>query len=195
MYNEMEGKKAGSMDDRRLVERSAKNDMNAFRLLVLRYQRMVFSYLGHFLFSSQVVEDLSQETFMKAYRNISDFNFGKGASFSTWLITIARNLAINERAKARRRKEYFDGVTDRDRSGDEHGPQQILEKRRLKARIHAAINRLPEQFHNAVVLSYFEELSLEEIAVIEGCQVGTVKSRVFRGKQLLRQILESENGL
>ena len=150
MYNEVEGEKAGSMDDRRLVERSAKSDMNAFRLLVLRYQRMVFSYLGHFLFPSQVLEDLSQETFMKAYRNLSDFHFGKGASFSTWLITIARNLALNERAKARRRKEYFDGITDQDRSGDEHGPQQILEKRRLKARIHAAINRLPEQFHAAV---------------------------------------------
>ena len=182
------------MDDRRLVERSAKSDMNAFRLLILRYQRMVFSYLGHFLFPSQVIEDLSQETFMRAYRNISDFDFGKGASFSTWLITIARNLAINERAKTRSRKEYFDGVSDQDRSGDERGPEQILEKRRLRARIHAAINRLPEKFHTAVVLSYFEELSLEEIAAIEGCPVGTVKTRIFRGKQLLRQILESENG-
>jgi RNA polymerase sigma-70 factor (ECF subfamily) len=195
MYNEVEGEKAGSMDDRRLVEQSAKSDMNAFRLLILRYQRMVFSYLGHFLFPSQVIEDLSQETFMRAFRNISDFDFGRRASFSTWLITIARNLAINERAKAMRRKEYLDGVLDQDRSGDEHGPQQILEKRRLKARIHAAINRLPEQFHTAVVLSYFKELSLEEIAAIEGCREGTVKSRIFRGKQLLRQILESEKGL
>ncbi len=58
-----------------------------------------------------------------------------------------------------------------------------------------AISRLPEKFHTAVILSYFDELSLEEIAQIEDCPVGTVKSRVFRGKQILRQILEKENML
>jgi RNA polymerase sigma-70 factor (ECF subfamily) len=86
------------MDDRFLTEQSAKGNKNAFRLLVLRYQRMVFSFLGKF-FQVQVQEDLAQETFLRAYRHIADFDAEKGASFSTWLITIARNLAINERAK------------------------------------------------------------------------------------------------
>jgi len=84
---------------------------------------------------------------------------------------------------------------DENQGRNEKSPQEILEQRRLKSRIHEAISRLPEKFHTAVILSYFDELSLEEIAQIEDCPVGTVKSRVFRGKQILRQILEKEIGL
>lgn len=182
------------MDDRFLAERSAKGNKNAFRLLVLRYQRMVFSFLGKFLFRTQVLEDLAQETFLRAYRNIANFNADKGASFSTWLITIARNLAINEQAKKRRR-EHPGRFMDMNQDYSEESPEDILEKRSLYSRIHNAINSLPEKFHAAVVLSYIDELSLEEIAQIEECPVGTVKSRVFRGKQILRQILERENVL
>lgn len=156
---------------------------------------MVFSFLGKFLFQTQVLEDLSQETFLRAYRNIEDFNVEKGASFSTWLITIARNLAINEQAKRKRRREHPGRLMDMNQDYNEEGPKDILEKRSLYTRVHNAINRLPEKFHTAVVLSYFDELSLEEIAQIEECPVGTVKSRVFRGKQILRQILERENVL
>ena len=183
------------MDDRFLVEQSAQNNTDAFRLLILRYHRMVFSYLGNFQLPVQILEDLAQETFLRAHRNIPDFNFEKGASFSTWLITIARNLAINEKAKMSRRKEHSSGLRDENHGRNEKGPQEILEQRRLKSRIHDAISRLPKKFHTAVILSYFDELSLEEIAQIEDCPVGTVKSRVFRGKQILRQILEKENVL
>jgi len=183
------------MDDRLLVEQSAQNNMDAFRLLILRYQRMIFSYLRNFLLPMQVQEDLAQETFMRAYRNITDFDSEKGASFSTWLIKIARNLAVNEMAKMRRRKAHSGGFRDEDHGRNEKSPQEILEQRHFKSRIHDAISRLPEKFHTAVVLSYFDELSLEEIAEIENCPVGTVKSRVFRGKQILRQILERENML
>jgi RNA polymerase sigma-70 factor (ECF subfamily) len=77
----------------------------------------------------------------------------------------------------------------------EESPQDILEKRNLNSRVHNAINRLPEKYYTAVILSYFDEFSIEEISQIEGCPVGTVKSRVFRGKQILRQILEKENVL
>ena len=183
------------MDDRLRVEQSAQNNTDAFRLLILRYQRMVFSYLRNFRLPVQVLEDLAQETFLRAYGNINDFDSEKGASFSTWLITIARNLAINEKAKMSRRKEHADGLRDENHRRNENSPQEILEQRRLKSRIHDAISRLPEKFHTAVILSYFDELSLEEIARIEDCPVGTVKSRVFRGKQILRQILEKENVL
>jgi RNA polymerase sigma-70 factor (ECF subfamily) len=143
---------------------------------------MVFSYLGNFLLPVQVLEDLAQETFLRAYRNITDFDFEKGTSFSTWIITITRNLAINEKAKMSRRKEHSDRFRDENHGRNEKSPQEILEQRRLKSRIHDAISRLPEKFHTAVILSYIDELSLEEIAQIEDCPVGTVKSRVFRGK-------------
>jgi RNA polymerase sigma-70 factor (ECF subfamily) len=183
------------MDDRLLVEQSVQNNTDAFRFLILRYQRMVFSYLGNFQLPVQVLEDLAQESFLRAYRNITNFDSEKGASFSTWLITIARNLAINEMAKMRRRKAHSGEFRDEDHGRYEKSPQEILEQRHFKSRIHDAISRLPEKFHTAVVLSYFDELSLEEIAEIENCPVGTIKSRVFRGKQILRQILERENML
>lgn len=183
------------MDDRFLAEQSAKGNKNAFRVLVLRYQRMVFSFLARFLFQVQVLEDLAQEAFLRAYRHIADFNAEKGASFPTWLITIARNLAINEKAKEKRRREHPSSFMNMVQTLSEEGPQDILEKSNLSSRVHNAINRLPEKFQTAVVLSYFDELSIEEIAQIEECPVGTVKSRVFRGKQILRQILEKENVL
>ncbi len=176
-----------------LVEQSAQGNPRAFKLLVLHYQRMVFCYLTNFLFPVQVQEDLAQEIFLRAYRNIAGFDPKKGASFSTWLMTIARNLAINEKAKMRRRKEPSVGFRDKNHGKVEKTPQEILDQRRLKSRVQDAIRRLPEKFHTAVVLSYFDELSLEEIAQIEKCPVGTIKSRVFRGKQILRQFLETEN--
>ena len=183
------------MDDKLLLEQSAKGNKNAFRLLVLRYQKMVFSFLGKFLFQVQALEDLAQETFLRAYRHVADYNAEKGASFPTWLITIARNLAINEKAKEKRRREHPNSFMDMSQDISEESPQDILEKRYLSTRVHNAINQLPEKFHIAVILSYFDELSIEEIAHIEGCPVGTVKSRVFRGKQILRQILEKESVL
>jgi RNA polymerase sigma-70 factor, ECF subfamily len=191
----MEGEKAEFMDDRFLVEQSAQGNPDAFKILVLRYQRMVFFYLNNFPFPEQVREDLAQEAFLRAYRNIGHFDPEKGAAFSTWLLTIARNLALNERAKAGLRKERSGGLRNGEHSRIEKGPQEILELRRLKSRVREAISRLPERFHTAVVLSYFDELSLEEIAQIESCPVGTIKSRVFRGKQILREILERENVL
>jgi RNA polymerase sigma-70 factor (ECF subfamily) len=191
----MEGEKAESMDDRFLVDQSAQGNPKAFKILVLRYQRMVFFYLKNFMFPEQVREDLAQETFLRAYRNIDRFDPEKGAAFSTWLVTIARHLALNERAKAALRNEQSGGLRDEANGKIEKGPQEILEQRRLKSRVQEAISRLPERFHTAVVLSYFDELSLEEIAQIENCPVGTIKSRVFRGKQILREILEGENAL
>jgi RNA polymerase sigma-70 factor, ECF subfamily len=189
----MDGENAGLMEDRFLVEQSAQGNPNAFKILVLRYQRMVFFYLKNFPFPPQACEDLAQETFLRAYRNIDRFDPGKGAAFSTWLVTIARNLALNERAKAGLRKEPGGGLGADAYGKTERGPQEILEQRGLKSRVREALGRLPEQFHTAVLLSYFDELSLEEIARIENCPVGTIKSRVFRGKQLMRQMLEKEN--
>src|SRR5512144_2334145 len=102
------------MDDRFLVEQSAQKNATAFKMLVLRYQRMVFSYLNKFPFPEQVREDLAQETFLRAYRNIGRFDPEMGAAFSTWLITIARNLALNEGAKTAVRKERSGGLRDND---------------------------------------------------------------------------------
>ena len=178
-----------------LVERSAQGDTAAFRLLIYHYQRMVFSFLGKFWFQAQILEDLAQETFLRAYKHIADFNAENGASFSTWLLTIARNLAINEKAKNKTSREHRSKYIEKLQPLNKQSPQDILEKQNLNTRVHNAINQLPKKFHTAVILSYFDELSIEQIARIEKCPVGTVKSRIFRGKQILRQLLEKERML
>ena len=99
------------MDDSFLVEQSVKGNKNAFKLLVIRYQRIVFCFLGKFLFQPQLLEDFAQETFLRAYRNIAGFDVEKGASFSTWLITIARNLALNKKAKKNTGKKAWNEKT------------------------------------------------------------------------------------
>lgn len=181
------------MEDLRLIEQSSKGSTQAFQILVLRYQRMVFSFLGRYLLSDQVLEDLAQETFLRAFVNIASFDPQKGASFSTWLITIARNLALNEKVKRKRGKKNMGRLAALYQKGNHENAQDRLEKQHRKAYLRHALKRLPNKFYSSVILSYYHDLSLVEIAEIEECSVGTVKSRVFRGKRMLRRLLEKEN--
>lgn len=180
------------MDDIFLVNQIINGNKNAFKLLILRYQRIIFSFLGNFQLANQVIEDLAQETFLRAYKNISSFDAQKGASFSTWLFTIAKNLALTERVKNKKRAEKLRGSLDRKKDISIKSPHKKQELQNLKDLVRASIRRLPPQFQTAVILSYFEELSLEEIAEIEKCPVGTIKSRIFRGKKILKNMLQTE---
>ena len=101
------------MDDAFLVNQAKSGNKNAFKLLILRYQRIIFSFLGNFQLANQVIEDLAQETFLRAYKNISSFDAQKGVSFSTWLFTIAKTLALTERAKNTRHTEKLRGSLDK----------------------------------------------------------------------------------
>jgi RNA polymerase sigma-70 factor (ECF subfamily) len=180
------------MDDIFLIEQVRSGNKNAFKILILRYQRMIFSFLSSFRFPNQVTEDLAQETFLKAYKSISSYDPQKGASFSTWLFTIARNQAINVRKRDILLAEKQHQVIAEQEIQKESSEHKKLELQNLKKVIQNAIHRLPKQFQTALVLSYFKELTLEEIANIEDCPVGTIKSRIFRGKKILRNILQKE---
>ena len=183
------------MEDSLLLSQVLAGNRNAFRFLVLRYQRPIFAHLATFGFSDSVLEELAQETFLRAFRSLADYQPARGASFATWLFTIARNLALNERARHSHHWEKGGAgqLQMAEAIADPHPDQQsLLSSAETGALVRDALARLPEQFRNAVSLSYLEELSLEEVAGLEGCSVGTVKSRVFRGKQLLRQLLFKE---
>ena len=183
------------MDDIFLIEQVRSGNKNAFKILILRYQRMIFSFLSSFRFPSQVTEDLAQETFLNAYKSISSYDPQKGASFSTWLFTIARNQAINVRKRDILFAEKQQRVIAEHETRTEPSEHKKLELQNLKEVLQKAIHKLPKQFQTALVLSYFEELTLEEIASIEECPVGTIKSRIFRGKKILRNILQKEGVL
>lgn len=183
------------MEDIFIVSQVIQGNKNAFKLLILRYQRPIFSFLGNFHFPNQIIEDLAQETFLRAYRNISSFDPQRGASFATWLFTIAKNLALNMQVKSSYRKEIPMDTMKAKVNGPIKSQSDKLEKKNMMEAVRSAVNNLPLPFKTAVALSYLDELSLEEIAGIEDCPVGTIKSRIFRGKRMLRQILQNGGAL
>jgi RNA polymerase sigma-70 factor (ECF subfamily) len=179
------------MDDGFLIRQVLSGNTNAFRLLVVRYERAIFRFLGGFGLEQAAAEELAQEAFLRAFRNLAGYDAAK-AKFSSWLFTIAKHLAINERARGSRSALHAD-VADMNETlptGDSPtGAHAAIEAKERGARVRRALSRLPENLRNALVLAYVKELSMDDIANIESCSVGAVKSRIFRGKQLLRAAL------
>lgn len=177
------------MDDLFLIQQTVNGHKDAFKFLVIRYQRPIFSFLNTFSLSSQITHEIAQETFLKAFQSLKSFDSTQGASFSTWLFTIAKNHALNHLSKASVSKEV--GFDLKIEFSAEENQQSTLENEEKTSTVKKAIQKLPRNFKNVLILSYFDELSIDEIAQIENCPIGTVKSRLYRGKQLLRtQLIE-----
>jgi RNA polymerase sigma-70 factor (ECF subfamily) len=179
------------MDDGFLIRQVLSGNTNAFRLLVVRYERSMFRFLGGFGLEQAVAEDLAQETFLRAFRNLSSYDAAK-AKFSSWLFTIAKHLAMNERARSSRSAPHADVAGIDVAVAAENsvpGAHAAIEAKERGTRVQRALAHLPEILRNALVLAYVNDLSVEDIASIESCSVGAVKSRIFRGKQLLRAAL------
>jgi RNA polymerase sigma-70 factor (ECF subfamily) len=182
------------MDDSFLMRQVRDGNRNAFRILVIRYQRPLFRFLGGFGLGQAVTEELAQETLLRAFRGLPSFDPSK-AAFSTWLFTIAKRLALNERARGHQRAKHVE-VDEGRRPAAQVAPsaQDQLESSERKNRVQQALQTLPETLRSALILSYLKEMSMEQIAQIESCAVGTVKSRIFRGKALLRAALVHSEG-
>ena len=178
------------MDDAFLIRRTLAGNRDAFRLLVLRHERPVFRFLGLLGFAGPTAEDLAQESFLRAYRHLRDFD-PQRAQFSTWLFTLARNLAANERQRAHYRHEDAETKLS-DRADSAPDPLESAVASEQQGRLAGALGRLPEALRSALVLAHVEGFSVEEVAAIEGCAVGTVKSRIFRARELLRAALREE---
>jgi RNA polymerase sigma-70 factor (ECF subfamily) len=141
--------------------------------------------------------DLTQEIFLKAYEGLGRFR--EGSSFYTWLYRIAVNACIDFNRRRRRSVEprslsddllaeiEYEPVDDRPASD----PEKVLANKELRAQLHAAIHSLPEPFRLTILLRDIEGLSLNEIARILNCPLGTVKTRLHRGRHELRQRLVS----
>ncbi len=176
------------MEDGFLIRQVLGGNRNAFRMLVVRYQRPLFRFLGGFGLGQAVTEELAQEVFLRAFRSLSTFAPAK-ASFATWLFTIAKRLALNEVARAGHRAPHLDIDEHHLPPADAPSLQDDLEQSERAGRVQRAMEALPETLRSTLLLAYLKELSLEQIAQIESCAVGTVKSRIFRGKALLRAAL------
>ncbi|MCL2190934.1 MAG: sigma-70 family RNA polymerase sigma factor [Treponema sp.] len=173
--------------DRLIVDQILSGQKDLFRLLVRRYERSVYGMGMGFFRNAEDARDFAQEVFLKVYRNLSAF---EGRSrFSTWLYKIAYNTALNG---VNRRKEYrslAEGSDEIEASGDDT-PEQILLRKAAKEAVLASLRELPERYRICIDMFFFYELSYQEIEVITGFPVNTIKSHVFRAKKLLRGKLE-----
>ncbi|WP_419882675.1 RNA polymerase sigma factor SigW [Peribacillus sp. B-H-3] len=176
------------------IKQVLKGDQNAFSEIVELYKDRVYQLCYRMLGNSHEAEDMAQEAFLRAYINIRSFHIQM--KFSTWLYRIATNLCID-----RIRKKKPDYFLDAEVAGTEgldlysqiasesSNPEEELESMELRKTIQEEILKLPEKYRSAIVLKYIEELSLKEISEILDLPVGTVKTRIHRGREALRKQL------
>jgi RNA polymerase sigma-70 factor (ECF subfamily) len=187
-------------DETHLVERARSGDLNAFNQLVDLHQRLVFNLCLRMLGSSAPAEDATQDAFIAAWRNIDAF---RGASFRAWLMRIAANACTDElRRRGRRPALSLDaptaaGDTARGEPPDlpdrAPGPEDAALRVEQRRRIQAALLQLPDDQRLAVVLCDVQGFAYEEIAEAMRTSVGTVKSRIARGREKLRRLLATEH--
>ena len=193
MVDKQSKKETNKEADLALVRRAKKGDYRAFDLLVLKYQSRIVSIAFKFVKEIQLAEDISQESFIKAYRSIDSFR--EESAFYTWLYRITANTAKNYLVSKGRRKES--SISELSISENEDffelptndSPEQILMAQSLKDTIYDALSGLPEDTRTALSLREFEGLNYEEIAEIMNCPVGTVRSRIFRGREALENLI------
>jgi len=159
----------------------------AFRAFVVRYERMVFALLSRMLGHGPEVEDLAQETFVRAYRAFPDFDPTGPAKVSTWLLTIATRLALDAKKKKRADDTPMSDVEPA--SDRPSNPELSLERRQLGDAIAAAAEELPDDQRAALVLAEMHGLSILEIAAALDVPENTAKTRLFRAREKMRAAL------
>ncbi len=173
-----------------IVERCRRGDALAWEALVRRFQARVYGVAFHYLRNGEEARDLAQDVFVKVYRNLSSF---KGEAFLPWLLRLARNAAIDRlrRQKARPPAEDLpvdDGV---ELAGCGPTPEDAWVTGSRKRLVHRALGRMNEQNREMILLKDIQGLNLQEIAVLLGVPLGTVKSRSSRARtELARRVIE-----
>ncbi len=185
------------MSDEDLMEQFQAGTAEAFNVLVDRYSERLMHYLYGFLSDRELCEDLLQETFLRVYRNRHSYQ--PIARFSTWLYTIAGNLARSEYRKrqSKRRRMYSIQLVNRDNEeyqlaipDESFSPDRHTESTLQDKYIQKALDQVPPDFREVVVLRDIQQLSYDEIAEISGLPMGTVKSRINRGRTKLQVLLK-----
>ncbi len=193
--------------DAALLERAQAGDVRAFEMLVVKYQRRIERLISRMVRDVDLVPDIAQETFIRAYKALPQFR-GESA-FYTWLYRIAVNTAkktlgdlqrdpvITESALAARNDADETSAQEVEQS-DGETPEAILASREIARTVNTAIDALPDDLRQAILLREIEGLSYEDIATAMSCPIGTVRSRIFRAReaiaQRLRPLLDTTKG-
>jgi len=193
--------------DAPLVDRVKLGDVKAFEMLVVKYQRRIERLIGRMVRDVDLVPDIAQETFIRAYRAIPKFR-GESA-FYTWLYRIAVNTAkkalmelkrdplVSESSRASRDDDDETSRVENELT-DGETPDSVLASKQIAAAVNFAIEALSEDLRQAITLREIEGLSYEEIAELMNCPIGTVRSRIFRAREAialrLRPLLDTHEG-
>ncbi|TFD99407.1 RNA polymerase sigma factor SigW [Jeotgalibacillus salarius] len=178
------------------IQQVRKGDQDAFGEIVELFKDRVYHVCFRMLGNRHEAEDIAQEAFIRAYTNIHTFDIDR--KFSTWLFRIATNLCIDRIRK--KKPDYYldaevsgtDGLTMYSQvQTDDPLPEEEVESMELQESIQKEISRLPDKYRSVIVLKYIEELSLKEISEILDMPIGTVKTRIHRGREALRKQLRS----
>lgn len=194
--------------DAPLVARVQRGDQRAFEMLVVKYQRRIERLIARMVRDADLVEDIAQETFIRAYRALP--NFRGESAFYTWLYRIGVNTAkkallglkrdplVTESALASLDDE--DGASSRveNELTDGETPESLLASRQIAETVNQAIESLSDDLKQAITLREIEGLSYEEISELMNCPIGTVRSRIFRAREAiasrLRPLLDTREG-
>ncbi len=193
--------------DALLVDRAKRGDVRAFEMLVVKYQRRIERLIGRMVRDTDLVQDIAQESFIRAYRALPQFR-GESA-FYTWLYRIAVNTAKKALVDLKRdplvSETSLAGQDDGDETSrveneltDGETPEALLASKEVAQVVNAAIEALSEDLRQAITLREIEGLSYEEIAEVMNCPIGTVRSRIFRAREAiaarLRPLLDTREG-
>jgi RNA polymerase sigma-70 factor (ECF subfamily) len=194
--------------DAALVDRVKRGDQRAFEMLVVKYQRRIERLIGRMVRDADLVQDIAQESFIRAYRALPQFR-GESA-FYTWLYRIAVNTAkkalgdlkrdpvLTESALASVQSEEDETSRVENELTDGATPEALLASKEIASAVNAAIEALSDDLRQAITLREIEGLSYEEIAVVMNCPIGTVRSRIFRARESiasrLRPLLDTREG-
>jgi RNA polymerase sigma-70 factor, ECF subfamily len=193
--------------DALLVERVKLGDVRAFEMLVVKYQRRIERLIGRMVRDTDLVQDIAQETFIRAYRALPQFR-GESA-FYTWLYRIAVNSAKKALVDMKRDPLVSEAAMRSDDDGEETSraeselsdgetPEALLASKEIAAAVNSAIEALSEDLRQAITLREIEGLSYEEIAEAMNCPIGTVRSRIFRARDAiaarLKPLLDTRDG-
>jgi RNA polymerase sigma-70 factor (ECF subfamily) len=185
-----------------------RGDQKAFEMLVIKYRRRIERLIGRMVRDVDLVEDIAQETFIRAYRALP--NFRGESAFYTWLYRIAVNTAkkslmqlkrdplVTESALASHGDEDEDSSRVENELTDGETPESVLASRQIARAVNESIEALSEDLRQAITLREIEGMSYEDIAEVMSCPIGTVRSRIFRAReaiaQRLRPLLDTRDG-
>ena len=205
--NDLPSAASGTDSDAMLVQRAVAGDPSAFELLVIKYQRRIQRLIGRMVRDVDLVEDIAQETFIRAYRALHQFR--GDAQFYTWLYRIAVNTAKKFLLDMKRdptvSENAFRSNDDEDETSwvkhepiADETPETVLAAKEIAAAVNAALMALPNDLQQALTLREIEGMSYEEIGEVMNCPIGTVRSRIFRAREAIsskvKPMLEKQTG-